>query len=217
LNFASEELDSVTVCAYISALPPNIPVGSNWVHRYYSITPYPAEGSFETNLILFYEQDEFNYSGLLDESELWLYRYNDSESMWEYQGGGADIARNCITLSGCTDFSLWAMTDLRNAVDVPEFDELPAAPSLSQNYPNPFNPATRINYALHKDCHVRLAVYNILGQRVIMLVDEHQAAGYRTVLWDGKNQYGNQVASGIYFYQLQAGDFVETKKMVLLR
>ncbi len=94
---------------------------------------------------------------------------------------------------------------------------LPKTFSLSQNYPNPFNPTTVIKYALPKDCHAKLTIYNILGQRVITLVDGPQAAGYKVVQWDSKSQSGNEVASGIYFYRLEAGDFVETKKMILLR
>jgi len=90
--------------------------------------------------------------------------------------------------------------------------ELPDDFSLSQNYPNPFNPTTEIRYTLPRDCQVRLEVYSILGQRVVTLVDERQQAGYRSVRWDASS-----LASGIYFYRLQAGDFVETKRMILLK
>lgn len=83
---------------------------------------------------------------------------------------------------------------------------------LSQNYPNPFNPITEIEYALPKDCHVRLEVYNILGRRVVTLVDVQQKAGYKRVRWDA-----GLFASGIYFYKLQDRDFVETKRMILLK
>lgn len=90
--------------------------------------------------------------------------------------------------------------------------ELPVSFSLSQNYPNPFNPVTEIRYALPRGCEVRLEVYNILGEKVATLVDEKQAPGYKAVTWDAK-----AVGSGIYFYRLQAGSFVETRRMVLLR
>ena len=93
----------------------------------------------------------------------------------------------------------------------------PESYSLSQNYPNPFNPITEINYALPKDGNIKLTVHNTLGQKVVTLVDERQTAGYRLVCWDSKSQSGNEVSSGIYFYRLQAGDFVQTRKMILLR
>jgi hypothetical protein len=96
----------------------------------------------------------------------------------------------------------------------------PAVPqefSLSQNYPNPFNPETEISYDLPKESHVKLSVYNIKGQRVKILVDKIQAAGHKTVTWDGTNEQGDRVASGVFFYRLEAGEFTATKKMVLLR
>jgi len=89
---------------------------------------------------------------------------------------------------------------------------LPKEFALSQNYPNPFNPMTQIRYALPRDCQARLEVYNVVGQRVATLVDGKQKAGYKTVKWNASS-----FSSGIYFYRLQAGDFVQTRKMVLLR
>jgi len=89
---------------------------------------------------------------------------------------------------------------------------VPSSYGLSQNYPNPFNPQTAIRYALAKDAQVTLVVYNIAGQKIKTLLNEEQQAGYHECVWDGKD-----VASGIYFYRLQAGDFVQTRKMVLLK
>jgi hypothetical protein len=93
----------------------------------------------------------------------------------------------------------------------------PSEFSLHDNYPNPFNPETKIGYFLPRAGQVRLEVFNILGQRIRTLVNEHQAAGNREVSWDGRNEAGEQVTSGVYFYKLQAEDFVQTKKMVLIR
>ena len=95
---------------------------------------------------------------------------------------------------------------------------LPLANSLSQNYPNPFNPETTIPYALSSDEIVSLTIYNIAGQVVRKLVDgEALAAGQYQALWDGRNESGASVASGMYFYLLHAGDYVAKRKMVLLR
>ena len=89
--------------------------------------------------------------------------------------------------------------------------------SLSQNFPNPFNPRTSIRYALPSDAKVKLVIYNVLGQKIKTLVEGHQTAGYNTVWWDGNDENGDQVASGIYFYRLEAGKFNEVKKMMLLK
>jgi hypothetical protein len=93
----------------------------------------------------------------------------------------------------------------------------PDAFALSQNFPNPFNPETKISYSLPKDAHVTLTIFNIVGQKVKTLVDELQDAGDKSIHWDGKDDNGNQVSSGIYFYRIQAGDYSETKGMVLLK
>ncbi len=108
------------------------------------------------------------------------------------------------------------LLNLNQTVD-DELDELPAATALYQNYPNPFNPATQIRYFLHSGVQVNLSVYDVLGRTVAVLVNGKQDAGYRTVTWNGKDSSGGQTASGVYFYKLMAGDFVQTRKMVLLR
>lgn len=94
---------------------------------------------------------------------------------------------------------------------------LPKAFSLSQNYPNPFNPETVIRYTLPEDCHVELTLYNILGQKVKMLVDEYQRAGYKMVRWDSRDDEGNEVASGVYLYRIKANGYVDVKKMAVLK
>ncbi len=96
-------------------------------------------------------------------------------------------------------------------------DSRPQRFSLSQNYPNPFNPQTSIRYALPQDAQVRLTIYNLLGQKITTLVDEQQSAGYRTVWWDGKDAAGDEVASGVYFYRLTAGEFSEVRKMMMVK
>ena len=115
------------------------------------------------------------------------------------------------TLDLAVDFSAaWAAAKQLAAV--------PLANSLSQNYPNPFNPETTIPYDLSSDAIVSLTIYNIAGQVVRKLVDgESLAAGQYQAMWDGRNESGASVASGMYFYLLHAGDYVAKRKMVLLR
>jgi len=89
---------------------------------------------------------------------------------------------------------------------------LPTSYSLSQNYPNPFNPTTGINFSLIKASNVKLTVYNILGEKVASLVDKYLDAGFYTVWFNA-----SAMASGVYFYRLEAGDFKSNKKMILLK
>jgi len=87
----------------------------------------------------------------------------------------------------------------------------------STHYPNPFNPETVIYYSLSQDSEVELTVYNIKGQRVARLVNSEQPAGEHRVVWDGRDERGNPVSSGVYFYRLSAGDITEQRKMMLLK
>lgn len=89
---------------------------------------------------------------------------------------------------------------------------IPTVYSLYYNYPNPFNPATTIKYDLPRQCYVNLTIYNVLGEEVAILVNSEQAAGRYKVLWNA-----NQFASGIYIYRIQASDFVDVKKMMLVK
>jgi len=89
--------------------------------------------------------------------------------------------------------------------------------ALHQNYPNPFNPATTIAYQLAGNANVVLKIYNVAGQEIKTLVNEKQSAGPQKVVWDGSDNSGQQVASGIYLYKLHAGDQTQTKKMILLK
>jgi hypothetical protein len=101
-------------------------------------------------------------------------------------------------------------------------DVLPKNFALQQNYPNPFNPSTEIAYTLSptmdgKLPRTTLNIYNVLGQRVKTLVDEVQPAGSYRVTWNGRNDTGQRVSSGVYFYRLTRGEEAATRKMVLLK
>jgi hypothetical protein len=96
-------------------------------------------------------------------------------------------------------------------------DQPIASFSLRQNYPNPFNPTTKIEFALSKSGQVRIEIFNILGEKIKTLVDQYLKAGHQMVEWDGKDDSGEEVASGVYFYRLLTDNFIETKKMVLMR
>jgi hypothetical protein len=99
----------------------------------------------------------------------------------------------------------------------PENGDVPTTYVLSQNYPNPFNPSTQIRYGLPEASHVTLTIYNMIGQEVVRLVDDVQAEGYHVVRWNGTNDFGNTVSTGMYIFRLTAEGFVQTKKMMLLK
>lgn len=89
--------------------------------------------------------------------------------------------------------------------------------SLSQNYPNPFNPGTAIHFSITKAAHVTMVVHNLIGQKVATLVDQSYSPGIFTARWDGKDDKGNPVSAGLYFYTMTAGGYSNTKKMILLK
>jgi len=89
--------------------------------------------------------------------------------------------------------------------------------SLRQNYPNPFNPVTTLRYDIPENSHVTITIYDMLGRQVKTLINQTQDAGYKSLIWDATNDYGKPVSAGIYLYQIKAGGYMQTKKMVLLK
>lgn len=137
------------------------------------------------------ELDEGEYAGYLDIIS------NDPDE--------GSIAVECtLTVSGET-----GLGDLS--------DVIPEKFELHQNYPNPFNPTTRITFALPDQSAVRLIIYDLLGRQVRGLLAEELPAGYHAVSWDGTNDKGRAVSSGIYFYRLEAGEFEQNRKMIMLK
>ena len=98
-----------------------------------------------------------------------------------------------------------------------EIAAVPTVFALSQNYPNPFNPSTTIKYQIANDANVNLVIYNLQGQSIRTLVAKEQKAGYYSVVWDGRTEAGQTVSSGLYLYRVQAGSFVATHKMLMIK
>ena len=108
--------------------------------------------------------------------------------------------------------------DTTNCDQVSIIDEtLPIIHNLYNAYPNPFNPVTTLRYDPPENSHVTITIYDMLGREVKTLVNQTQDAGYKSVIWDATNDYGKPVSAGIYLYQIQAGEYISTKKMVLLK
>jgi hypothetical protein len=118
---------------------------------------------------------------------------------------------------GACDDGPWTSPYVYTDVKESDSPNSPTDYTLYQNYPNPFNQATQIEFTLAKSGFVSLKIYDVLGRQVRVLVSEHLPLGYKSVGWDGKNEAGEDVSSGVYFYQLRVADFSETKKLVLLK
>ena len=228
MTFVEENLDSVMVRAVKNSGNGNDPLlllpmfqEGNLVPRYYILESYPDEAQFNATMTLFYDESEFDKSGIEDESTLKLYRFNGAS--WDAWQGQVDLANHSITVDGVSELSVWAFAsegDNITGVDQgPETSDfgIPLDIFLEQNYPNPFNPETEIRFQLPEDSHVTVRITNIVGQEIRTLADAQYEAGYHSVRWDGKDNNGHAVASGIYFYKMQAGKFSQVKKMSLLR
>jgi len=95
--------------------------------------------------------------------------------------------------------------------------KLPADYFISQNSPNPFNATTAIQYGIPEDAEVHVEITNILGQKVATLVDEHQTAGYKRLIWNGRDDMGRELSSGVYFYSIKANGFMDKKRAILMK
>ncbi len=195
-------------------------VASGVASRFYEITVTPqnagTNSSYNASLRLYYS--DFDIEGI-DESKLKLVRYTNDG--WIYVGGNVNTTENYVEVNGVTTVGIFAFADPDSITSVDSDSEgLVNEFKLEQNYPNPFNPSTKIKYTIpsviasetKQSQLVSLKVYDVLGNEVATLVNEEKERGVYTVSFDATG-----LASGIYFYKIQAGSFVETKKMILLR
>lgn len=157
---------------------------------------------------------EFNYSDVeafkaeyadFNENKIGIYENINGE--WKHAGGEGENGSVTAKFKG-------------NQLAVfynPDYEYVPKEFMLSQNYPNPFNPSTTIRYEIPKSSKVVIKVYNMLGQEVRTLVNGNKDRGRYEIVWDGRNQFGNQISSGVYLYRLEAGKVVKTKKMLFIK
>jgi hypothetical protein len=127
------------------------------------------------------------------------------------QSSGAGTLVDTTSVEGIVAIAMWSTTGTTDISPQPVAD-VPRSFKLEQNYPNPFNPSTTIKYELPRASMVRLHVYDMLGREVGALVNERKGAGIHEVRFDGSNY-----ASGVYVYRLTAGDFVQSRKLMILR
>ncbi len=170
----------------------------------------PSENPQEDDDIITLHYEDAQLNGIV-ETDLKVYFWDQNATQWEpVQDSVINYESNTITYKASQSTAYQIMAQKATA-------PLPQAPdhsnTLGQNYPNPFNPATTIEYSISQDCHVSLKLYNTAGELVATVVDEYQQAGSHSAYYDG----GEHLSRGIYFYQLIAGDFVDTKRMVVLK
>ena len=186
----------------------------------YSIAFYPETDLLSGNVfdIAYYEDELLKNGYLINEMDLQMYYWNSVSRNWEAVQSYVDRVANVVSIEMNQD-GTYALFAVATPVDVNDENGyiLPYNFELSQNYPNPFNPITTVEYSLPRRSHVQIEIYNVLGQRVNTLVDRDESAGSYSVSWDGKTVNGQPVATGVYLYRFQAGDYVETKKMLLLK
>ena len=112
---------------------------------------------------------------------------------------------------------IWNITlDASDVLSV-DGEVLPTVFALHQNYPNPFNPTTQIRYDLPEDANVNITIYDIMGRSIRSLVNSQQTAGYHSIQWNATNNHGEPLSAGMYIYTIQAGEFSQTRKMILLK
>lgn len=160
----------------------------------------------------------------------WRYRHNGTGS-WstvfatvqtiEWTIGYNDVEFQVKVISGSDSQydTKYVVSDeiLPKAFQENAHSQIPTEFALQQNYPNPFNPETKIQFALPYAEYVQLIIYDMLGREVRRVVDKEMNAGYHSILWNGKDNKGEQVASGVYVYKIIAGEFVVNKKLTLLQ
>jgi len=136
---------------------------------------------------------------------------------------------NCETVSGCdwvadsVDYTAAFFNSMDDCIEAcflasnDEINQLPQAFNLYNNYPNPFNPVTTLRYDLPEDALVNITIYDIMGRIVRTLINSQQNAGFKSIQWNATNDAGSPLSAGLYLYKIQADNFVQTRKMVLLK
>ncbi len=183
-----------------------------------TLTKYKIRVKKPSGSVFWFTHTDVSQDTIRDTLCLWV---NTTCSLWVYAYDATDSSNastvKTITTGPCQVCSPPPEAKITPPFEISETSQLPKEFSLSQNYPNPFNLTTQISYALPQNADVKITIYNILGRKVRIFNLGNQSAGYKTVTWDGKDNSGNEVSSGIYFYRIEAGEYNQTKKMTLLK
>jgi len=206
-----------------------------WTKRYQNPSTDLGYGLDQTKDGGFVMTGEMYRNAGMDPTDFYIIRTNaNGDTLWTKTIGGDNYERSyCIKQTSDGGYIIAGRTDSYGAglddfyivkLEPDEFSDVdvvetmaPASFSLSPNYPNPFNPGTTIEYTLARRAQVTIEIFNIIGQRVRILVDETKSAGSYRTAWDGRDDAGWSVSTGVYLYRFQADDAVQTRKMLLVK
>lgn len=207
LNFINGNFSSAYAgVKVVNSKHPQDSSNAHFINRYWIVNSNGIS-DFSCNVICTYTDQDIQPGA--DESNIYMKKFNSSG--WTLLNS-ANTSLNELSglVSSFSDFT-GGETGSTTDIDITN-DHTPATFAVSQNYPNPFNPSTRIRYQVSSDSYVSLKVFDVIGNEVATLVNENRAVGIYETNFDG-----SQLSSGVYFYQIKAGDFLETNKMILNR
>jgi len=197
LNITNDNINDSLTFLWEQSIDPNNDAIVYFLEAHGDIAPLSRDSIFGNHLSF----NHLEIVGLIGENNTvegnWLIKASDGE--YTVSSDSNSLIINISTLI------------IQNGAQKPE------AFALHQNYPNPFNPNTQLRYDLPKQAFVQLAIYDLLGRQVTTLVNQVEGSGYRSVTWNGTDTYGKTVSAGMYLYVIKAGDFVQTRKMILLK
>lgn len=189
--------------------------GNQGIKRMFNISP-ANNSNLNATLRFYYDESELNS---IPENDLKFFKSPTGlNNSWFSMGGTVNGSQNYVEVSGLNDFSYWTLAGINTPLPVESENNLvPDQFELKQNYPNPFNPSTTINYSIANRTHVSLKVFDVIGNEVESLVNELKEPGIYSVALNTSLKNSKNFASGIYFYQLRTENFIQTKKMILVK
>jgi hypothetical protein len=176
---------------------------------------YYAELEKRNNFIILRLYDE-NKNIIEETSQVSLDKVNEMDNPVEFLYIGEPHSDDYEGNARIDEITLFSFDSIPLAID-DEPDDLPTEFSISQNHPNPFNPTTIIEYTLPARSNVQIEIFNLLGQKIKVLVNAEQPAGNYEIAWDGKDNDGQTLSSGIYLYKITTNKYTNSKKMVFIK
>ena len=216
MDFTSKSETDTFVVTKIRGNPPGIqPEGITEITPNYWVIRQYGNGSSTAELTFKFDEGAIRPEYLVTSDQIKLfYRVFYSDSAWTLVASASSTTDSTVTFSGITQFGQFVIGMIENTSIPAEMvrSDMPRGIRLLQNHPNPFNPSTTITYSIPRSEFVTLKVYDITGREIETLIEKYQSPGSYTVLFANEN-----LPDGIYLYQLQAGDRIETRKMIITK